>query len=71
MQERIVIDQLRCENCVNRLAGNFSTCRRNQRCPSQLGTSTVVIDYDDSSKDAVDAAIKKSGFEIIERNPVA
>jgi copper chaperone CopZ len=67
MRERIQIEQIRCERCVSRLAGALAPLKGINDARIEMGTSSVVIDYDDAQRGTLDAAIEGANFRIVER----
>jgi copper chaperone CopZ len=70
MRERISIEQIRCERCVSRLAEHLAPLKGINDARIEMGTSAVVVDYDDEQRDALDSALVKAGFTITGREPV-
>ena len=67
MRERIQLDQIRCERCVSRLAENLGPLKGINDARIEMGTSSVVVDYDDEQREALDAALMKANFRIVQR----
>ncbi len=67
MRERITIDQIRCERCVSRLAEHLAPLKGINDARIEMGSSSIVVDYDDEQRDALDAALAKANFKIVER----
>lgn len=71
MRESIQVEQIRCERCVTRLATELSPVSGVNEARVELGTSSIMIDYDDAQQPEIDAAIKRAGFTIVQRTPVS
>lgn len=71
MRERIQIEQIRCERCVARLAEGLAPLKGIHDARIEMGTSSVVVDYDDEQRDALDAAIVNANFKIVQREQLA
>lgn len=67
MRERIQLDQIRCERCVSRLAEGLAPLRGISDARIEMGTSSVVVEYDDEQRDALDAALVGANFRIVAR----
>lgn len=67
MRESIQLDQIRCERCVARLTTELSTVEGLNEARVEMGTSSIIVNYEDDSRDALEAAIKKGGFGIVQR----
>lgn len=67
MRERITLDQIRCERCVSRLADHLAPLRGINDARIEMGSSSIVVDYDDDQREALDAALIKADFRIVER----
>ena len=70
MRESIQLDQIRCERCGSRLAEAIAPRKGLQDARVEMGTSSVVVEYADDTRDELDAALVKAGFRIVERTPV-
>ncbi|MCB0879948.1 MAG: heavy-metal-associated domain-containing protein [Thermoleophilia bacterium] len=70
MRERITLDQIRCERCVSRLAENLAPLKGINDARIEMGSSSIVVDYDDEQREALDEALGKANFRIVEREPV-
>jgi cation transport ATPase len=71
MRERITIDQIRCERCVSRLAEHLAPLKGLNDARIEMGTSSIVVDYDDDRRDALDAALAAASFKVVSREPLA
>ena len=71
MRERIQLDQIRCERCVSRLAEHLGPLKGLNDARIELGTSSVIVDYDDDQREALDAALAKASFRVVEREQLA
>jgi len=71
MREKIQLDQIRCERCVARLTTNLAEVDGLNDARVEMGTSSLIIDYDDEQREALDAALKKASFRIIQREVLA
>lgn len=67
MRERITIEQIRCERCVSRLAEHLAPLKGLNDARIEMGSSSIVVDYDDELREALDAALAKADFRIVER----
>lgn len=67
MREKIQLDQIRCERCVSRLAGELSPVEGISEARIEMGTSSLIVEYRDASAEGVNAAIKKAGFGVVTR----
>ncbi|MCW2928780.1 MAG: hypothetical protein JWM86_2748 [Thermoleophilia bacterium] len=67
MRERIRLEQIRCEKCVSRLAEHLGPLKGLNDARIEMGTSSIVVDYDDEQREALDAAIYKANFKVVER----
>jgi copper chaperone CopZ len=67
MRERINIEQIRCERCVSRLAEHLAPLKGINDARIEMGTSSIVVDYDDAQRDALDAALVAASFKITGR----
>lgn len=67
MRERIQLDQIRCERCVSRLAEHLAPLKGINDARIEMGSSSVVIDYDDEQRDALENALSAANFRIVER----
>ncbi len=70
MRERITLEQIRCERCVSRLAEHLAPLKGLNDARIEMGTSSIVVDYDDELRDELDAALAKADFRITEREPL-
>lgn len=71
MRETIRIEQIRCERCVSKLAGALAPLKGLNEARIEMGTSSVIVDYDDGLRESVDAALQGAGFKILERRELA
>lgn len=71
MRERIQIEQIRCEKCVARLAENLGPLKGLNDARIEMGTSSIVVDYDDEQREALDTAIMTANFKIVQREELA
>lgn len=71
MRESIMLHEIRCERCVNRLASNLAPIKGLSEARVEMGTSSLIVDYADELRPEVEAAIKKSGFAIMARHELA
>jgi cation transport ATPase len=67
MRERIQIEQIRCERCVSRLAEGLAPLKGLNDARIEMGTSSIVVDYDDEQREALDTAIMGANFKIVQR----
>jgi copper chaperone CopZ len=70
MRESIRVDQIRCERCVSRLADALSPIEGLTEARVEMGTSSIIVEYDESSREQLDKAIHGAAFDIIERSPL-
>ena len=71
MRERIQIEQIRCERCVSRLAEHLGPLKGLNDARIEMGTSSIVVDYDDEQREALDTAILGANFKIVQREQLA
>jgi copper chaperone CopZ len=71
MRERIIIEQIRCERCVSRLAEHLAPLKGIHDARIEMGTSSIVVDYDDAQRDELDAALVAASFKITGREQLA
>lgn len=71
MRERIRLDQIRCERCVSRLAEGLAPLKGLNDARIEMGSSSIVVDYDEEQREALDRAIEGASFRIVEREVVA
>jgi copper chaperone CopZ len=71
MRERITIEQIRCEKCVSRLAENLGPLKGLNEARIEMGTSSIVVDYDDELRESLDTAIMGANFKITAREELA
>ncbi|MCW2950021.1 MAG: hypothetical protein JWN41_1034 [Thermoleophilia bacterium] len=71
MREKIHLDQIRCERCVSRLTGELAPIDGLTEARVEMGTSSIILEYADEATDAVNLALKKGGFSVVERRPLA
>ena len=71
MRERITLEQIRCERCVSRLAEHLGPLKGLNDARIEMGTSSIVVDYDDEQREALDAAIYKANFKVTQREELA
>jgi len=71
MRERIQIEQIRCERCVARLAESLGPLKGLNDARIEMGTSSIVVDYDDEQRAALDTAITGANFKIVQREELA
>lgn len=67
MRERIILDQIRCERCVSRLAEQLAPLKGINDARIEMGTSSIVIDYDDEQGEQLNEALARAQFRIVER----
>ena len=67
MRESIRIEQIRCERCVSKLATALAPLKGLNDARIEMGTSSVIVDYDEGQQESVDAALTGAGFRIVER----
>jgi len=67
MRESIQLHEIRCERCVNRLATALAPIKGLVEARVEMGTSSIIVEYDEGSQPEVDAAIKKAGFAVLDR----
>jgi len=71
MRERIQIEQIRCERCVSRLAEHLAPLKGINEARIEMGTSSIVVDYDDAQREALDGALHQANFRIVQREELA
>jgi copper chaperone CopZ len=71
MRETIQLDQIRCERCVSRLASAIAPLKGLHDARVEMGTSSVVVDYDAELRPSLDEALVGAGFRIVERRELA
>lgn len=71
MRERIQIEQIRCERCVARLTESLGPLKGLNDARIEMGTSSIVVDYEDERREALDAAIVAANFRIVQREELA
>ncbi|MCW2925477.1 MAG: hypothetical protein JWM98_2881 [Thermoleophilia bacterium] len=71
MRERIQIDQIRCERCVARLTEHLAPLRGLHDARIEMGTSSIVVEYDDEQREALDAALHAANFKVVQREELA
>lgn len=69
MRESITLERIKCERCVSRLAEALAPLRGINEARVEIGTSSVIVDYEDATTDELNQAIKKAGFTVISRTP--
>jgi copper chaperone CopZ len=69
MRESITLEKIRCERCVSRLAEALAPLSGINDARVELGTSSVIVDYDEAQAAELDAALGKAGFTIMSRRP--
>jgi len=67
MRESIRVEQIRCERCVSKLATALGPLKGLHEARIEMGTSSVIVEYEDDVRDALDAALTGAGFKILER----
>ncbi len=67
MRERITLEQIRCERCVSRLAEHLGPLKGLNDARIEIGSSSIVVDYDDEQREALDKAIHDANFKVTER----
>lgn len=67
MRERIQLEQIRCERCVSRLAEHLAPLKGLHDARIEMGTSSIVVEYDDEQREALDQALTGASFRIVER----
>ncbi len=67
MRESIQVQQIRCERCVNRMAQALAPLKGLREARVEMGTSSVVVEYDDDMREQLDGALTGAGFTIVER----
>jgi copper chaperone CopZ len=70
MREKIQLDQIRCERCVTRLTGELSPIEGLTEARVEMGTSSVIVDYDEASGPQLEQAFRKGGFQVVFRQPL-
>ena len=70
MREKIHLDEIRCERCVDRLTRELSQVEDLSEARVEMGTSSIIVEYDASAADEFATALKKGGFRVIERRPL-
>lgn len=71
MREAIQIDQIRCERCVSKLANALGPLKGINEARIEMGSSSVIVDYDDELRAKLDEALTGAGFRIVERRELA
>jgi copper chaperone CopZ len=71
MRESIRVEQIRCERCVSKLATALGPIKGLNEARIEMGTSSVIVDYDDGMRATVDDALTGAGFDIVERHELA
>jgi copper chaperone CopZ len=71
MRESIQVQQIRCERCVNRMAQALAPLKGLHEARVEMGTSSVIVAYEDALREQLDAAITGAGFTIVERTELA
>lgn len=71
MRESIQVETIRCERCVSKIAGALAPIKGIHEARIELGTSSVIVDYDDAARQAVTSALEDAGFDIIARSELA
>ncbi len=67
MRERITLEQIRCERCVSRLAEHLGPLKGLNDARIEIGSSSIVVDYGDEQREALDKAIYDANFKVTER----
>lgn len=71
MRERITLEQIRCEKCVSRLAEHLGPLKGLNDARIEIGASSIVVDYDDEQREALDKAIYDANFKVTAREELA
>lgn len=71
MRERITLEQIRCERCVSRLAEHLGPLKGLNDARIEMGSSSIVVDYDDEQREALDKAIYDANFKVTNREELA
>jgi copper chaperone CopZ len=71
MRERIQLHEIRCERCVNRLAEHLGPLKGIHDARIEMGTCSVIVDYDDDQAEALEAALRAAGFRVMDRETLA
>lgn len=71
MYESIQLQQIRCERCVSRLAEHLAPLKGIDEARVEMGTSSVIVRYDDAAREPLDAALVAAGFTIVGRHALA
>lgn len=71
MRESLTIQQIRCERCVNKIAQALGVLKGLNEARIEMGTSSVIVDYDDEIAGEVTGALEGAGFVITERRELA
>lgn len=67
MRESIHVQQIRCERCVTRMAQALAPLKGLNEARVEIGTSSVIVDYDEALRPELDAALTGAGFDIVSR----
>jgi copper chaperone CopZ len=71
MRESIRVEQIRCERCIAKLGQALAPIKGLNEARVEMGTSSVVVDYDDAMGPQIDEAIQSAGFKILDRQEIA
>lgn len=71
MRESITVETIRCERCVSKIAGALAPIKGINEARVELGTSSVVVDYDDEQQGAITSALEAAGFDITARREIS
>jgi cation transport ATPase len=67
MRERITVHEIRCERCVHRLAEYLAPLKGLHDARVEMGTHSILVDYDDELREELDAALRGADFKITGR----
>lgn len=71
MRARIQIETIRCEKCVAKIAGALAPMKGIHEARVELGTSSLVVDYDEAIRAELDRALESAGFAVLSHEPLA
>jgi copper chaperone CopZ len=70
MHETVRIEMIKCERCVAKIADALAPLNGVREARVQLGTSSVILDYEDSWWPQIESALDAAGFVVTDRSPV-
>lgn len=71
MRESLQIEMIRCERCVSKIAGALAPIKGINEARIEIGTSSLIVDYDAAALEPMEQALDDAGFEIVARRDVA